>query len=434
MPADDYGGHTKRLMDLYDNKANSFDKYFAILVGVSLFVLFFLLFPYVITQQLEYDLSKKIEKTTQNLTLYERKTNIYKNVSSVLDNLTRQADIFPKELAIYIHNVANSQSNFIDANATLPSANVSIQQSVNYTSKFDKCTEAYEITKNRSRFLECNVNQKILIEITGLNQSLITEVILPLSSLDNQSQSQIGVSELKDEVPKVRESLYLLVYKYRSSWNTTDYDVISSPVADLVKRFLEKYNKRVETELLKLIPVVTNLNENVTQLKKELAGLKDDRKNITKRITEFESPIGKLTAGFDDLVLVFPIAIVCTFVVCSSFLTQTFRFRRECLNSYPANDQNNHAINLGRSAIAAPLWIDKTSGFSAHNVGRFLVLLIPVVIFIASLSLINYSWNIPGTTFGYNEDYRNVYRVLYGVLGVSLFLYSYLKIIYEARQ
>jgi hypothetical protein len=79
-----------------------------------------------------------------------------------------------------------------------------------------------------------------------------------------------------------------------------------------------------------------------------------------------------------------------------------------------------------------PLWIDKNSGFSGHNVGRFLVLLIPVVIFVASLYLINYSWNLPGTTFGYNEDYRNIFRVLYGVLGTGLFLYSYIKIVYEA--
>jgi hypothetical protein len=294
MPADDYGSHTKRLMDLYDSKANSFDKYFAILVGVSLFVLFFLLFPYVITQQQENDLSEKIENITQNLTLYEKKTNVYKNVNSSLYNLTGRAEIFPRELAVFIHNVAISQTNFITPNATLPSANISVRQSVEYDSAFDVCTGSKDIIKNRSKFLECNVNQKILIEVNGLNQSLLTEVMLPLSTLDNKSQSEIGVSELKTEFPEFRKSLYLLVYNYRSSWNSSDYEVLSSPVSIFIRGFLEKYNDRIESELIKLRLIVINLKENVTQLNNELADLKDDRKNITKRITEFESPIGKL--------------------------------------------------------------------------------------------------------------------------------------------
>jgi hypothetical protein len=41
--------HTKRLLELYDRKHRSFENYFSILVGMSIFVFFFLLFPFVST-------------------------------------------------------------------------------------------------------------------------------------------------------------------------------------------------------------------------------------------------------------------------------------------------------------------------------------------------------------------------------------------------
>jgi hypothetical protein len=423
-------------MSLYDDKSGAFEKYFSILVGISLFVLFFLLFPYVTTQQVEYDISKKIDNVTHSLILHQKQVSVFKNVHDSMVNLQQKADTFPANLSLFIRNIAKSQNTFISPNATLASENVSVQQTSFYNSMFAECTGSKVITENKSRFLECNVNQKIATEANGLNNTLYNDVIGPLSLLDNKSQSIIGVKELKNEFPGVTHVFFDIVYSFRSIWVSIDPKELS-PISSVMKNFLGKYHHRIDERLFQLSPLVADLNKTATQLKSELNNLKQDRKDITKRITEFESPIGKLAAGFDDLVLVFPLAVVGGFLVCSSFIIQTFRYRKNYLNSYPNYQTVNQAtgqirnLNTQEKVSTAPLWLDKQSS-PERMVGRFLVLLVPLAIFIASLYLINYSWNIPGSTFGYDETYRNVFRILYWGVGLPLFAYIYVRILYEA--
>src|SRR5438093_9544655 len=188
-------------MSLYDDKSGAFEKYFSILIGVSLFVLFFLLFPYVSTQQVEYDISKKIANVTQNLTMNEKRVSVFKDVHDSMVNLQQKTDTFPANLSLFIRNIATSQKTLVSPNATLASEKVSVEQTSFYNSIFAECTGTKEISETKSRFLECNVNQKIATEANGLNNTLYNDVIGPLSFLDNQSQSTIGVSELKNEFP-----------------------------------------------------------------------------------------------------------------------------------------------------------------------------------------------------------------------------------------
>jgi len=58
--ADNQDKHLDRLIQLYENKSKNFEKYFAILIGISLFVFFFMLFPYVYLQIMEKNQYSKI--------------------------------------------------------------------------------------------------------------------------------------------------------------------------------------------------------------------------------------------------------------------------------------------------------------------------------------------------------------------------------------
>lgn len=58
--ADDQNNHLERLIQLYENKSKNFEKYFAILIGISLFIFFFMLFPYVYLQIIEGNLIKQL--------------------------------------------------------------------------------------------------------------------------------------------------------------------------------------------------------------------------------------------------------------------------------------------------------------------------------------------------------------------------------------
>ena len=161
------------------------------------------------------------------------------------------------------------------------------------------------------------------------------------------------------------DNLFKVVYKYKSIWNESGSKEFSSSLILVTKGFLTKYQHRIEDQLVKFRPILADLNAKVSDLKTRLADLKDQMKNITKRISEFESPIGKIVEGFDDLVLVFPLAMPGGFSVCSSFLIQTIRYRKYYLRSYPRAQTKQDGTNILRPipddemATTAPLWIDK---------------------------------------------------------------------------
>ncbi len=55
--------HAKRLLELYDRKYRSFENYFSILVGISVSVFFFLLFPFVSAQDMKHKVIENIAHT-----------------------------------------------------------------------------------------------------------------------------------------------------------------------------------------------------------------------------------------------------------------------------------------------------------------------------------------------------------------------------------
>jgi hypothetical protein len=86
---------------------------------------------------------------------------------------------------------------------------------------------------------------------------------------------------------------------------------------------------------------------------------------------------------------------------------------------------------MNKGCSSALLWIDPKNPGQTKIV-RVLVLLLPFAIYIASISLIFFSWGIPESPLGgtHNADYRNGFTILYGV-SIVVILYSYYKICVE---
>jgi hypothetical protein len=74
--------HAKRLLELYDRKYRSFENYFSILVGISISVFFFLLFPFVSSQDMKH---KVIENITQTNNTISHIRNLYNGISMLKD-------------------------------------------------------------------------------------------------------------------------------------------------------------------------------------------------------------------------------------------------------------------------------------------------------------------------------------------------------------
>ena len=59
----DLDHHVKRLLELYDGKAKDFQRYFILLIALSLFVLIFIMVPYVSTENDKYNVLREINTT-----------------------------------------------------------------------------------------------------------------------------------------------------------------------------------------------------------------------------------------------------------------------------------------------------------------------------------------------------------------------------------
>jgi len=175
------------------------------------------------------------------------------------------------------------------------------------------------------------------------------------------------------------------------------------------------------------------MSDKLTQLEDKKSVLDDQQKEITNRLNEFESPIGKLKIGFDDLMIIFPIALTGGFAMCASMFVDTQSYRRYYLNFHPKRiDVDGIARNLSDDEISlsAPLWLDPKND-KQNKVVRALVLFIPMAVYLASVALIFYSWSIPQSSLGCgSRDYRPYYTIAYISISV-IFVYSYVKIICE---
>lgn len=154
------------------------------------------------------------------------------------------------------------------------------------------------------------------------------------------------------------------------------------------------------------------------------------QRNITQMLNEFDSPIGKLTIGFDTLILLFPIALAGGFSVCGSLLINSIRIRKDLMSFYSKREKSEENVRQ-RVVSVAPLWIDPENNRQNKRI-RLMILLLPLIIFIAMCILIFTSWRTP-QSIDTEPQYQIWYGILYIAIGGLFFGYSYGKIIKESN-
>jgi hypothetical protein len=104
MP-DDLTEHAKRILEIYQEKSKDFQKYFAILVGISLFLLLFMLFPFILTQQARHTVIQNMENTSRALNGANVNIPHYANAINGIKTLHNQIDKGPEILRRFISNL-----------------------------------------------------------------------------------------------------------------------------------------------------------------------------------------------------------------------------------------------------------------------------------------------------------------------------------------
>src|SRR5215467_2933067 len=138
--ADEY---TKRLLDLYDGKSNDFRRYFALLVGISLFLLFFVLLPFVSTQDVQHKVLLNITRTIQDISSTNASIGPYQSAKTGIILLHSNILKGPQSLRNYIDGLNNTQGS-VQGNEMI----------------FNECKNI-DAAANRTAWLQCNVLARV---------------------------------------------------------------------------------------------------------------------------------------------------------------------------------------------------------------------------------------------------------------------------------
>jgi hypothetical protein len=166
--------------------------------------------------------------------------------------------------------------------------------------------------------------------------------------------------------------------------------------------------------------------------------LKENTRVFLGRFNATEFPIvGKIPISFNDLVAVFPLALAISFFYFIAILRDSIRLRKILEKNSQNDDIQQYLSNV-------PFWIDPTR--PKRQVGQrlslfmsWIVLALPGILFIISVSLILYIWDVmfiendvfPPFTAALNLN-KFIYQILYGISS-AIFIISYLVLIKEMR-
>jgi hypothetical protein len=100
--SNELAGHVKRLFDLYEGKTKDFQIYFAILIGISLFLIFFMLLPYVSTQESRHQISERINQISTQINNINATVGPLENAKDGINSLYAMISNGAEELRTFI--------------------------------------------------------------------------------------------------------------------------------------------------------------------------------------------------------------------------------------------------------------------------------------------------------------------------------------------
>jgi F5/8 type C domain len=412
----DLNHHVKRLLELYDGKANDFQRYFILLVAISLFILIFILVPFVSTQSSKVNVLGQINNTTELINRTNNTILLYKSAANGIDSLHTSLSRGTDVLIDYIKNIENLSAQSTSETSTTQSGTPNEARLL-----FPQC-DSY-VTRDQE-WIECNVNLKVQSLLNEYDAILTDKIIKPLSSLDKKSKTAIGFVNLTTGVRDLEVGFNNTIAKYPKFWSTvkgkTSFFI---ELNNQVEGLWKKYQSKIKSENSTLANQVSNSQIQLTNLNDKLLKLNTEQENIEKRISEFDTPIGKLSAGFNDVITIFPFALAGGFLVCTSILVETMRIRRDYYKYHPKKD-NGNTLYEDEVARTAPLWLDPKDD-KQNKIMRVLVLLLPIIIYCVSIGVIFYSWSIAESSLGTEPYFRPVATILYLQIVVVVIIYAF---------
>lgn len=274
----------------------------------------------------------------------------------------------------------------------------------------------------------CKVDRFVQYQLCEYEQSFDKGVLRSLSTLSDADQPLFNESELADEFQKMREILRSHIQQKPRFWITVQGKGEMSITLDTeIKNLWKALREKIQPVMDGLDVRIDDGNSKIALMKRNQKSLTERQKQLSARITEIESPIGKLPIGLTESVLVYPILLAFGFWFTAGIFVEHAGLRVELKDIETRGELVKESLGSWQIARLAPLWIDPENN-SQIRVVRVLALLIPFFAFVLTVAAIIYSQlTLSSTLFSQVGINAIVYWVLYGISAIG-FLFVLLRI------
>jgi hypothetical protein len=344
--------------------------------------------------------------------LYEVNSDNFRNIFGILVGLGLfflLIVVLPYFLNIYEYNQSKIEANKEDK---------LIQQ---YDTKIKTLAKNVNNTQDDIRTLSRRINDTkstMITQIKAVNNSL-SDADKILTTIDDETVL-VKLRAILDKTQDKRDETIRFGDKVLRSFNNS----------------ISSYVQRNDTLYQKLNSNKYNLTISIS--KRDIAMTDRDRSiqsisNLTERWKEIQTPFGNLPIDFTSLLAVFPIGLSAGFLLCSVWLAEAIRIRMRLHKIRGEEKEIQQDSTTSEIYIVAPLLIDPANP-NQSKMMQFLLLGIPLIIFILSVILISYAWeHAPIPAFPTATDVNKyIYYILY-VACSAIFAHSFWRLLREVR-
>mgnify|MGYP001068443744 CR=1 FL=1 len=398
---------------------------FFIMIGVCLFFFFLVLVPY-FSLRLDSSSIERIKtefNTTGIISSLDKYINDTKGLESAYHSLTAEQNNSDLQRQIYSKQLDKIE--FLHNNAKVTVDNPLMQTSLANLQVYSECMNETFAT---DRWSKCNYNHKV----SEVNNDMLSNIKQDIKTVQDLNSA---INDVKYKILFQTKPLLKMINADNSYVPFVKIDLISDPsLKDLIVRMR---NATQSIENILILSTNANLTNSVqiSGLRDEISriknGLEDRATEINNKLLKvagmfenFETPVGTIPIGFQELVALFP------FIISILFLF----FAYSLFDGMKSNQNNNKEDSFAVNLLFNPNEKIKTQKL------QIALLLIPIFIFVSSLivtMLIDFVYDQPTLDsdhpFRAAVDFNKFIYVIMSILA-SIFMAIGLRRLFSASS
>lgn len=464
----------ERILVLYDEKSKNFRNILVLMLIFTIVFLFIIFLPYIslldqnkqINQQL-LDVSQQIRERQYDLHNYMRALNgtsllenkinndvntIFKEQETEIMRLSRNINYINRpsllenkisyDLNDQILSTTHHNNHLINTLSFMGSDNMTLIECKEFhdNSEHEICVQTMMMIKKIEEY-DQTFNDYVVAPLAGMKIDLDNILIIQnaINDLIEENRKILSSIRMKNASSIISNDTFPNGTLNREKWNfgfPVDTELEFLKVFSNIERLIKRINASLSFNIEKIENEIKKLSFDEKQLLQIESFLKNEKVEIADRLNQIQFPFGKLPIKLDDAVMIFPILLAIGFVIDIHLLCRSIYLRKNFHDLYRRKDPNQTTLRDRDIALIAPLWIDPLDS-KVNQIIRFIIILIPFIIFIFAWYLISYylifSESNLNIALHHGSINQSIYNIFY-TFCLILFIYSCWKLTIQLRS